>query len=75
MSEAAKTVIERMAMDRGITIEQMRSLIQEAIHSGSVSDDLVLRRELKARFGGREPSEERFVDEIAYMLNISGEDK
>lgn len=75
MSEAAKTVIARMALERGISIEQMRTLIQAAIHSGAVSDDLVLRRELKARFGLREPSAERFVDEIAMMLDISGEDK
>ena len=73
MSEVAKTVIARMALERGISIEQMRSIIQAAIHSGAVSDDLALRRELKTRFGHWEPSAERFVDEIAKMLDISDE--
>ena len=51
MSEAIDYIITRMAAERGITADEMRRLIQEAIHSSS---DLTLRREMRSRFGKRE---------------------
>lgn len=64
MSEAAKRVIARMAAERGITADEMRDLIQEAIHS---SLDLTLRREMN-RFGKRELTAEKFIILLAEMI-------
>lgn len=65
MSEAAKRVIARMAAERGITADEMRDLIQEAIHSSS---DLTLRREMRNRFGKRELTAEKFIILLAEMI-------
>ena len=65
MSEAAKRVIARMAAERGITADEMRDLIQEAIHSSS---DLTLRREMQNRFGKRELTAEKFIILLAEMI-------
>ena len=65
MNEAAKMVIARMAMEWGITTEEMRRLIQEAIHSSS---DLTLRREMRSRFGKRELTAEEFIILLAEMI-------
>ena len=65
MSEAAKRVIARMAAERGITADEMRDLIQEAIHS---SLDLTLRREVRSRFGKREMTTEEFIILLAKMI-------
>ena len=65
MSEAAKRLIARMAAERGITADEMRDLIQEAIHSSS---DLTLRREVRSRFGKRELTAEEFIILLAEMI-------
>ena len=65
MNEAAKMVIARMAAERGITADEMRDLIQEAIHSSS---DLTLRREMRSRFGKRELTAEEFIILLAEMI-------
>ena len=52
-------------MERGITTEEMRDLIQESIHASS---DLTLRKEMQSRFGKREMTAEEFIILLAEMI-------
>jgi len=54
-----------MAAERGITADEMRDLIQEAIHPSS---DLTLRMEMRSRFGKREMTTEEFIILLAEMI-------
>lgn len=54
-----------MAAERGITVDEMRDLIEEAIHSSS---DLTLQREMRNRFGKRELTAEKFIILLAEMI-------
>ena len=65
MNDQTNYVITRMAAERGITVDEMRDLIQEAIHSSS---DLTLRREMRSRFGKRELTAEEFIILLAEMI-------
>lgn len=58
-----------MADERGITSDKMQDIIEEAIHAGATSSDAMLREEMIAQFGPREPSAEEFIEEIGRMIN------
>jgi len=65
MNDQTNYVLTRMAAERGITADEMRDLIEEAIHSSS---DLTLRREVRSRFGKREMTTEKFIILLAKMI-------
>ena len=69
MNEAINYVLTRMADERGITSDKMQDIIEEAIHAGATSSDAMLREEMIAQFGPREPSAEEFIEEIGRMIN------
>ncbi len=71
MNERIDYVITHMAAERGITSGQMQDIIEEAIHAGVTSSDLVLRREMMTRFGSREPTAKEFIEEIARMIDTA----
>lgn len=71
MDEAINYVITRMAAERGITSDQMKDIIEEAIHAGASSADQKLRREMLTRFGIKEPSAEKFIEEIAKLISTA----
>lgn len=71
MNEAIDYVITRMAAERGITSDQMKDIIEEAIYAGASSADQKLRREMLTRFGIKEPSAEKFIEEIAKLISTA----
>lgn len=64
-----------MAAERDITSDQMQDIIEKAIHRGVTSSDLAIRRVLEKWFGGKEPSAEKFIEEIAKMIDIAHHDE
>ena len=69
VNEEIDYVLTRMAAERDITFDQMKNIIEEAIHAGATSSDLMLRREMQSVLGAREPSTEEFIEKIARMID------
>ena len=74
MKEKINYVITQLAVERGITFEQMQVAIEEAVYAGLTIDDSYLRGEFFTRFGSRGPSEAEFIKEIAKMLDTAHHD-
>ena len=68
MNEAINYVLTRMAAERGITMDQMQDIIEEAMHTSS---DPVLRDQLMARLGNKDPSAREFIGVIAGMIDTA----
>jgi len=75
MTNTIEYVILCMAAERGITPSHMQEIIENAIHRGVTTSDLVLRGEMMTRFGNEEPSAEEFIKEIAKMIVTAHHDE
>lgn len=75
VNEAINYVLTRMADERGITSDKMQAIIDKALHRGVTPSDPAIRRELVKWFGGKEPSAEEFIEEIAKMIDIAHHDE
>lgn len=75
MNGTINYIITRIAAERGISSGQMQGILEEAIHAGVTSSDPSLRNELLTRFGGKEPSAEEFIEEIAKMVEAAHHDE
>ena len=65
MNEQTNYVLTHMAAERGISSDQMKEIIKDAIHSSS---NLTLRKEMQSRFGKREMTAEEFIILLAEMI-------
>ena len=74
VKEAINYVITRMATERGIAPSHMKDIIEEAVHAEVTSPNTALRGELMKRFGGKELSVEKFIEEIAKMIDTAHHD-
>ena len=69
--DSAKRAIAIMALRKGISVEQIRAEIQEAIHASFVSTDPKVKEQLsECVFSGSEPTPEEFISWISHKCCV-----
>ena len=71
MKKAISGILEGLAKDKGITVQQLKADMTAAIHTAAISDNPETRRRFFERFKGREPSPEEFIMAIAHDASLS----
>ena len=74
MKKAIGVILEKMAKEKGISVQQLRADMIAAIHAAATSENQETRKKFEERFHGVEPSPEEFITAIASDLSLPDAD-
>ncbi len=70
MKKEIRTIMRKMAKEKGVSFQQLRADMIVAIHAATTSENQETKQRFSERFHGAEPSPEEFIAAIATDLSF-----